>query len=418
MVAIINVPYNKATGGRRTPNSSPWICCQLGAREHYAVPRAINRSGFLSELITDFWLPPGAASSTFKNGFSDRYHSELKNAKVQSDNFSVAAFELKSRLGGNNGWRLIHRRNARFQKFALTELSRVAKDVGDRHITVFAYSYAAAKLFRFARERSWTTVLGQIDPGPAEERLVGKLHEAGDLLGGWKPAPAEYWDAWRLECELADQIIVNSDWSRTALLDEGVPFERISVIPLAFEPSGEALNFRRQYPTTFTKERPMRVLFLGQINLRKGVLELLHAAETLVEEPIEFWFVGPVQFEIPTATRKSSPIKWVGICPRSEVAKHYRAADVFIFPTHSDGFGLTQLEAQSWKLPIVASRNCGEVVRDGMNGLVLAEVTAKEIAESLLRLLHDPVSLQKMADESCVPDPCRLDALSSSLLNI
>jgi len=399
-------------------NSSPWICCQIGAREHYAIPRAINRRGFLSELITDFWLAPGAASSTFKNGFSDRYHSDLKNAKVQSDNFSVAAFELKSRLGGNNGWRLIHRRNARFQNFALAELSRVAKEIGDRHITVFAYSYAAAKLFRFARERSWTTVLGQIDPGPAEERLVGKLHEAGNILNGWNPAPAEYWDDWRLECDLADRIIVNSDWSRTALLDEGVPIERISVIPLAFEPSAAALNFRRQYPTAFTKERPLRVLFLGQINLRKGVLELLHAAETLVEEPIQFWFVGPVQFEIPTAMRELSSIKWAGISPRKEVAKHYRAADVFIFPTHSDGFGLTQLEAQSWKLPIVASRHCGDVVRDGMNGLVLAEVTAEEIAQSLLRLLHDPQSLQKMADESCVPDRCSLEALSSSLLNI
>jgi glycosyltransferase involved in cell wall biosynthesis len=152
--------------------------------------------------------------------------------------------------------------------------------------------------------------------------------------------------------------------------------------------------------------------------LRKGVLELLHAAETLVEEPIQFWFVGPVQFEIPTAMRELSSIKWAGISPRNEVAKHYRAADVFIFPTHSDGFGLTQLEAQSWKLPIVASRHCGDVVRDGMNGLVLAEVTAEEIAQSLLRLLHDPQSLQKMADESCVPDRCSLEALSSSLLNI
>jgi len=69
-------------------------------------------------------------------------------------------------------------------------------------------------------------------------------------------------------------------------------------------------------------------------------------------------------------------------------------------------------------LPIVASRHCGEVVRDGMNGLVLAEVTAEEIAESLLRLLNDPLSLQKMADESGVPDRCSLDALSSSLLNL
>ena len=398
-------------------NSPPWICCQLGAREHYAVPRAINRSGLLSEIITDFWLAPGAASSAIKNGFSDRYHSELKNAKVQSDNLSTAAFELKSRLSGRNGWELIQRRNARFQDFAVAELLRVAHVFGDRPIKVFSYSYAAAKLFRFAKERSWTTVLGQIDPGPADERLIGELHEGAGLRDLWKPAPAEYWDDWRVECELADQIIVNSDWSRTALLGEGVRLEKLSVIPLAFEPSHEALTFTRQYPMIFTKERPLRVLFLGQINLRKGVLELLAAAQKLVEEPIEFCFVGPVLFEIPTSFRSLSSIKWIGISSRSEVARHYKAADVFVFPTHSDGFGLTQLEAQSWKLPIVASRYCGEVVRDGLNGLILAELSADEIAGSLLRLLHNPQLLQRMSDQSCVPERCSLEALSSSLLN-
>ena len=58
------------------------------------------------------------------------------------------------------------------------------------------------------------------------------------------------------------------------------------------------------------------------------------------------------------------------------MSKFYKEADVFILPTLSDGFGLTQLEAQSWKLPVIASRHCGEVVRDGENGVVLEEVSA------------------------------------------
>jgi glycosyltransferase involved in cell wall biosynthesis len=190
------------------------------------------------------------------------------------------------------------------------------------------------------------------------------------------------------------------------------------VVPLAFESDVGALDFNREYPTVFSKERPLRVLFLGQLNLRKGVRELLGAAETLHQKPIEFSFVGPAQLEIPASLRTRNSMKWLGISPRSEVAKHYRAADVFIFPTHSDGFGLTQLEAQSWKLPIVASRQCGEVVRDGINGLLLAEVSADHIAESLLRLLHDPESLRRMSDESRVPEQCGLAALSSSLLRI
>ncbi len=70
----------------------------------------------------------------------------------------------------------------------------------------------------------------------------------------------------------------------------------------------------------------------------------------------------------------------------SPVESYYRDADVFILPTLSDGFGLTQLEAQAWKLPVIASRYCGEVVRDGFNGVVIEEVTGLRIAEVIARV--------------------------------
>ena len=113
----------------------------------------------------------------------------------------------------------------------------------------------------------------------------------------------------------------------------------------------------------FTHQRPLRVLFLGQINVRKGALPLFDAVKRLSGEPVEFWFVGPLQVDIPHELRNR--IKWFGIAARHDVSRYYRDADVFIMPTFSDGFGLTQLEAQSWKLPVIASRNCGDVVTDG-----------------------------------------------------
>ena len=74
---------------------------------------------------------------------------------------------------------------------------------------------------------------------------------------------------------------------------------------------------------------------------------------------------------IPERFRDASGVHWHG--PRGETAaRFYREADVFLFPTLSDGFGLTQLEAQAWRLPVIASRFCGDVVQDGVNGLLLA----------------------------------------------
>lgn len=365
-----------------------WICCQVGAREHYAVPRALQLGGLLGEFITDLWI----------KRFTGRFHPGLANARVTAPNIAALTFELKAYVTGGNGWKLIQRRNEWFQQHAVHKLHKQPTN-GPR--TVFAYSYAAEQIFKHARERGWRTVLGQIDPGPAEEHIVTS-----------KPAPAEYWHQWRNECALADQIIVNSAWSRDALLREGLPAEKIRVLPVAYEPAREAKSFQRRYPKAFTSARPLRVLFLGQINLRKGVGQLLDAVKLLAHEPVEFWFVGPAQVNLPGG------VKWFGVVPRVEVDKYYKDADVFILPTLSDGFGLTQLEAQSWKLPVIASRHCGEVVCDGVNGVVLDEVSGGGIARVLLEFLRSPELLSAMSSNSGVDDRFSLKTLASSLRNL
>jgi len=379
-----------------------WICCQLGAREHYAVPRALQLSGLLDEFITDLW----------SKRLKDRFHPSLARAQVTAPNISALTFELKAQAIGINGWTLITQRNEWFQQRALDHLQKQPAN-GTR--TVFAYSYAAERIFKFARERGWRTVLGQIDPGPAEEQRIAQMHEEAQQ-NHCQPAPEEYWNSWRKECALADRIVVNSSWSRDALLSEGVPAEKIRVVPVAYEPTPESITFQREYPTVFTPRRPLRVLFLGQINLRKGIGQLFDAVNLLAGENVEFWFVGPVKIDIPSEMKDR--IRWFGVVPRNEVDKYYKDADIFIFPTLSDGFGLTQLEAQSWKLPVVASRYCGDVVRNGVNGVVLSEVSGTAIADVLLKFLHSPETLYVMSANSSVNDRFSLRTLATSLAHM
>jgi hypothetical protein len=377
-----------------------WICCQLGAREHYAVPRALKLAGLLDELITDLWM----------RRLIGRFHPGLAGARVVAPNIPALTFELKASLARENGWTLISRRNQWFQKQAVAQL---ANNHNGKH-TIFAYSYAAKEIFEFARERGWRTVLGQIDPGPAEERIVARLQQNTD----WEPAPKVYWDNWRDECSLADQIVVNSNWSRDALIAEGIAAEKIRVIPVAYEAANDTSTFQRHYPRAFSAERPLRVLFLGQVNLRKGVAQLLEAVKLLSGEHVEFWFVGPVQISVPQELKLHPQVRWFGVAPRVSVESYYRDADVFIFPTLSDGFGLTQLEAQAWKLPVIASRYCGEVVRDGFNGVVLKDVTGRTIADALLDLLRSPEKLRAMSVRSAVDERFSLGMLASSLRSI
>lgn len=378
-----------------------WVSCQLGAREHYAVPRALQRAGLLRELFTDLWLR------------RRRFHPALSNARVSAANTAAFAFAMKARAGRINGWDLITQRNDWFQRNVAARLARRRRE-SCQSTTVFAYSYAAEQIFEHAREQGWRTVLGQIDPGPADDEIVGRLHQHGNG-DGWQRAPPEYWSKWRRECELADEIVVNSNWSREALLRAGIPETKIRVIPLAFEAAAETQTFQREYPAAFTTSRPFRILFLAQINFRKGARELLEAARLLANEPVEFWFVGPQQMPVPLDLRQASYIKWFGAVPRTRVDSFYRAADVFILPTFSDGFALTQLEAQSWKLPVIASRFCGEVVQHERNGLLLEEVSAEAIAKVLSELVRSPQRLAAMARESYVREEFSLKALASSL---
>jgi glycosyltransferase involved in cell wall biosynthesis len=209
--------------------------------------------------------------------------------------------------------------------------------------------------------------------------------------------------------------VVNSAWSRDALIAEGVVAEKIRVIPVACEANNDARSFQRQYPRAFSAERPLRVLFLGQINLRKGVAQLLDAVKLLSGEDVEFWFVGPMQLRVPQELRLHPQVRWFSVAPRAQVESYYRDADVFILPTLSDGFGLTQLEAQAWKLPVIASRYCGEVVRDGVNGVVLEEVSGVAIAEVIRGLLRSPDRLSVMSDGSGIEERFSLGMLARRL---
>ena len=157
--------------------ASPWICCQIGGREHYAVARALYRHGALELMITDAWVRPGNPLGLLSAGLKARFHRRAWRRRKCTGRLSAAwRSNCERRRAAQAGWPLVMARNRWFQRVALSRLSQVA--AGERAPILMSYSYAAAELFAFARRRGWRTVLGQIDPGPAEEEIVGGLHAA------------------------------------------------------------------------------------------------------------------------------------------------------------------------------------------------------------------------------------------------
>lgn len=380
---------------------TPWVVCQIGAREHYAVARGLAARGRLETLVTDAWIT-SSPFAHFVPGLSGRYHRDVPTEAVRDFTLPAILRDGLHRLSRLDSTTINIRRNAWFQARAVVELAALARKCHGERI-VFAYSYAALSILHWGKVNGWRTVLGQIDPGPLEARIVAELvakHDPGGRNEVKKPS--KYWDDWRAETALADVVVVNSTWSREALVAEGVAPDKIVIVPLAYEATQPAGAIPSR------SAGPLRALFLGQAILRKGIVELIDAADLLADEPIEIHVVGAASEGIARRLKGSQNLTWHGPQARSRVDAFYQSSDVFVFPTHSDGFGLTQFEAIANGLPVIAPKRCGDVVEDGVNGIVLGEVSGAAIANILIGLARDRsrvAALKQGAQRTTIPRP-------------
>ena len=155
---------------------------------------------------------------------------------------------------------------------------------------------------------------------------------------------------------------------------------------------------------------------MGHAAVAKGVPALLEAVAQLADMPVELRLVGATSMVVPPRFRDHPAIHWVGPVSRSEVMRHYRESDVLVFPSLSDGFGMAQVEAQAWRLPIIASRFCGKVVEDGVNGILLPDVSPDAIAAALRRVAGAPDLLAGFSRRSGSDPQSGMAALSATLL--
>jgi glycosyltransferase involved in cell wall biosynthesis len=393
-----------------TVSSKQWICCQIGAREHYAVPRALHQGRKLAGLYTDYWAGPVVRGLGGRTGFrtvrslASRFHPALVKANVVSWNVRSMFWEAALRKSVKNG-----SPNGRFagfvevgHQFACTvrDSLRTWRNLSPDAV-LFAYDTGALEAFEWCREQEISCALDQMDPNRVEVDLVRE--EAG-RWPGWElhplEVPEEYFQRREREWALADVVVVNSEFCKKALIKQGVPAEKLFVLPLSYEAEeGRRGSEDRGQGTKFSasgsllaapRSNPLRVLFLGQVILRKGIQYLMEAARALEHENIRFDVVGPVG--ISQHARDSAPrnLKFHGRVSRSQAAKWYREADVFVLPTLSDGFAITQLEAMAHGLPVVTTPCCGEVVSDGSDGFIVPPRDAPALSKTFQRYLAEP----------------------------
>ena len=150
------------------------------------------------------------------------------------------------------------------------------------------------------------------------------------------------------------------------------------------------------------------LLFLSNLLISKGVIVLLDALKILKEKEYTFvcQFIGgetaeinAVQFFEEVNKRELSDlVTYVGRKVREEKEAFFRQADIFVFPTYYETFGLVNLEAMEYKLPVISTNEGGipDIVKDGENGLICEKQNPDSLADCIAKLLDDEELRVKM----------------------
>lgn len=187
------------------------------------------------------------------------------------------------------------------------------------------------------------------------------------------------------EYEQADVIAVPSRFAARTFVDRGVPAAKVIVNPLGVD------RGRFAVPAKARTGKP-RILFVGEIGVRKGIAYLLEAFASLSANA-ELHMVGPVEpgFETVLARHPLASVVLRGPLSGRTLSHAYADADIFCLPSVEEGFGMVLGEALAAGLPVVATNVTGasELIESGREGILVPPADVSALRDALRMLIDD-----------------------------
>jgi glycosyltransferase involved in cell wall biosynthesis len=275
--------------------------------------------------------------------------------------------------------------------------------VAERHLrgvdAVYAYEYSALATLRRAKSEGITAILDlpSLDSRTFETLLRGEKAKFPELRGehdAYFERKFEERQARRdAEIAEADLIVVNSTLTKRSHVESGADAAKIAVVPLAAPETVAAVEAR------FDASRPLRAAWAGTFSIRKGAHYFLEAwGQLQAGAAAEAHVYGAL--DLPASALKSPPagVAFHGSVPRAELFEGLDRADILVFPTLSDGFGMVVTEAFARGVPVIATDRAGasDLVRHGENGLIVPAGDAAALADALRWCLDNRARLHEM----------------------
>jgi glycosyltransferase involved in cell wall biosynthesis len=363
------------------------VMMQDGARLHYALPVALYRAGLLNRVYTDWYTPPGSIWAGIAR--IARLVKSNEGAKMRG-RFCP---DLPARFVRSNhamAWRKTRMKFANHEEYSQwygRELADMARRDGFAGVSaVMGFIRMIDPDFCGECARRGIPVIGDQIIAPAAVELA-ELQQQFDKWPGWTDRLSvdglpETVGREQATWKHLAHITCASDYVRAGLVDQGIPPERISVLPYPIK----AADFSP--PDCTRRSGPVTVGFVGGVSLRKGAPTFLEVAKR-VGTAVRFVMVGSVHVSEQALAANRGHVEVIGAVPRTEVRRWLSEFDLFLFPSTCEGSAGSVMEAMAMALPIVTTFNSGSVVRDGIEGCICPKDDADAMAAAIERLAAD-----------------------------
>lgn len=270
---------------------------------------------------------------------------------------------------------------------------------------VISYDTNSKILFNILKDKAPNIKLIMDNAHPNRHFLYHSYHENWDCVGDFKrtfeacgyltdeKGSEKFGD----EAKLADFHIVASSYSLKALVYDNIPLENIYRIPYGVD-KNKFLVPKRVYDG-----KHLNVLFVGEVNQRKGIKQVLEAAKHINSEDVVFNIVGSGREYCADLYEPYKPyVNFMGRVPFEELLNQLQTSHVFIFPTMGEGFGLVLLEAMAAGLPVITTANCGgaDIVTEGKDGFLIRVGDVDSLIDRIMWFRNNPDKASAMSAEA------------------
>src|SRR6266404_4933991 len=269
--------------------------------------------------------------------------------------------------------------------------------IASRHLATGRYDFFHSwsgdclQTLRVAKKRKIPSLI-EI-PTWHRDRAAGKVGQpsatsTSSLFQKWKSNLLLERERFIEEYELADLIAVLSEKAAETFRTRGFPEEKLFYLP-------RGVDVERFKPGT---RPPMfRAIFSGALIERKGIHHLLEAWHRLNLRDAELWLLGSVHEEAKPHLKKfwRENIKTFGFVRDPE--NYLNQGTIYVFPSQWEGSAKVVYEAAACGLPSLTTREAGDVVRDGVEGIIVQPGDVDAIAAGLEHLYRHPEIVERMS---------------------